>query len=147
MPVVVGIFPNNDAVAKLTDALKGAGFDPADLTVISSEEAAGPLITSGAQFILSGEAEESTIGGGEGIITGHGGQDIPGLTQLQTDVGATEEGPEEEALSDLNVPDGRTDDYLQAIESGRAVAGINTPDTDKAKALFSGAGATTVEVF
>jgi hypothetical protein len=146
MPVVVGIFQNNDAVQKVVGSLKTAGLDPSDLTVISEDEASGQLISSGVQFVLSGEAEEATIAGGTGLITGSG-PEVPGLGRVKTDVGETEAAPELEALSDLNVPDSRTDDYVEALEHGRAVAGMTTGDADKVKALFTAAGASTVEVF
>jgi hypothetical protein len=146
MSIVVGIFPDHGAVSKLVDALKTAGLNPADLTVISGDEAPEPLISSGVQFVLSGEAEESTLAGGVGIITSEG-PDVPGMDEVNADVGALEEPPELEALSDLGVPDGRTDDYTEALEHGRSVAGLSTGDPDKAKGLFSSAGASTVEVY
>lgn len=147
MPVVVGIFPSNTSVEKLTDSLKQGGLDPARLTVISGDEASGKLISSGVQFVLSGEAEETSIAGGTGIITSHGGPEVPGLSKISADVGELEELPELEALSDLNVPDGRTDDYAEALENGRAIAGFYADDADKVKGLFTSAGATSVEVF
>lgn len=147
MPVVVGIFPSNTAVEKLTDSLKQGGLDPVRLTVISGDEASGKLISSGVQFVLSGEAEETTLAGGTGIITSHGGPDVPGLSKINTDVGEIEEPPELEALSDLNVPDGRTDDYAEALENGRTIAGFYADEADKVKGLFTAAGATSVEVF
>jgi len=147
MSVVVGIFPDHSAVGKLVDSLHAAGLDPTDLTVISSDDPPPSLISSGVDFVLSGEAEESTLGGGAGLITSHGGQQVPGLDEERVNVGAYESSSATEALSDLGVPDGRTDDYTEAIDRGRCVAGLTTGDPGKAKPLFSAAGASTVNVF
>ena len=147
MSVVVGIFPDHSAVGKLVDSLKAAGFDPSDLTVMSGDDAPETLISSGVSFVLSGEAEESTLGGGAALITSHGGQQVPGLDEERTDVGAYAESPALETLSDLGVPDGRTDDYMEAIDRGRCVAGLTTSAPDKAKPIFSAVGANAVDVF
>lgn len=146
MSVVVGIFPDHSAVGKLVDSLKAAGLDPSDLTVISSDDAPDSLVSSGVEFVLTGEAEESTIASGRGLITSSG-PDVPGLDRTSADVGAADASPAEESLSDLGVPDGRTDDYLEAIDRGRCVAGLTTGDPDKAKPMFSAAGANAVDVF
>jgi len=146
MSVVVGIFPDHSAVSKLVDVLKAGGFDPADLTVISSDDAPGSLVSSGVEFVVSGEAEESTLAGGSALITGQG-QDVPGIDQMRYDVGAYEQTPALETLSDLGVPDGRTDDYMEAVDRGRCVAGLRTSEPAKAKPMFSAAGANAVDVF
>ena len=146
MSVVVGIFPDHAAVGKLVDALEAAGFDPTDLTVISSDEAPRSLVTSGVEFVVSGEAEESTLAGGSALITSQG-QEVPGLGEMRYDVGAIAEPPALETLSDFGVPDGRTDDYIEAVERGRCVAGLRTSEPDKAKPMFSAAGANAVDVF
>lgn len=147
MAVVVGIFPNHDAVSKLADSLKAGGFDLDELTVVANSELPEGLISDGVEFVLTGEAEEASLSGGTGLITSQG-TDVPGLTdskeRIELFVGPTTV----EALGDLNVPDGRTDDYLDALEAGRSVAGYNAgSDVEKVKPLFTGAGALSTEVF
>ena len=145
MPVVVGIFPSANALSKLGDAVKAAGIDLADLVIIADDMPAQGLITSGVRFTLSGEPDTSNLSSARGIITSSGGTEVPGLDSgpnlgmIGDQMG--------EALSDLNVPDARIDDYEEALEEGRAVAGIATADVDKVKAIFTSAGANPVEVF
>jgi hypothetical protein len=145
MPMVVGIFPSANALSKLGDAIKAADIDLADLIIIADDMPAQGLITSGVRFTLSGEPDTSTLGSGRGIITGSGGTEVPGL-DVTPGLGMIGD-QMGEALSDLNVPDARIDDYEEALEEGRAVAGIQTADVDKLKGIFTAAGANTVDVF
>jgi hypothetical protein len=148
MPVVVGIFPNHDAIAKVTDALKAGGLDVNELTVISSEEVSDDLISSGVRFVLSGEPEDDLLTTGTGIITTSGGTGVPGLTDSLTQPHVSHGRSTVEWLDDLDVPDGRTDDYVDALEQGRCVAGyVTSNDIDKVKGLFASAGGNPVEVF
>ena len=147
MSVVVGIFPNHDAVAKLVDSLKAGGFDLERLTVISEEEASEELATSGVQFVLSGEPDEANLSAGTGIITGFGGTGVPGITGQSPTIEPFHTESTVDLLGDLDIPDGRTDDYAGAIDAGRAVAGYTGGDADKLKPLFSDAGGSPVEVF
>jgi len=48
---VVGIFANTDTVGALAHAMKSAGFDVADLTVISNQEPTGYIVSVGANFV------------------------------------------------------------------------------------------------
>jgi hypothetical protein len=70
----------------------------------------------------------SNSGGGEGIVYGDAINDY---------------------LAELNVPDGRTDDYAIAVEAGRTVAGYRADDgqAEALRGTFSSAGATVVDVF
>jgi hypothetical protein len=148
MPVVVGIFPNHDAIAKLTEALKSGGLDVNELTVISDEVPSDDLVTSGVQFVLSGEPDEEMLTTGTGIITSSGGTGVPGLTDSVTQPHVAHAPSTIDLLADLDVPDGRTDDYVEALEQGRCVAGyVTSTDVDKVKGVFSSAGANPVEVF
>jgi len=140
MHTVVGIFANNDAIATLAHAIKSGGFDVRALTVISSDEPTGYLASVGARFVNSLEPTR---------ISGDVDVEVPGLRAGEPDdLAAQESSPAEEALSDLAVPDGRSDDFLTAIDSGRSVAGFPTGDkADAVKAMFSTAGANRVVVF
>jgi len=149
MPVVVGIFSNHDAIAKVVDGLKAGGLDLNELTVITDEtpEDEG-LATSGVQFVLSGGPDDEMLNSGSGIITTGGGTGVPGLTDTETQPHVSYEGSIFELLADLDIPDGRTDDYAMAIEQRRCVAGyVTSTDIDKVKGVFSGAGGNPVEVF
>jgi hypothetical protein len=139
MSAVVGIFTNTDTVGALAHAMKLAGFDVADLTVISNQEPTGYLVSVGANYVahtdptrISGDVEISVPGSGS-----------PRISDLE----APESSPALESLSDLAVPDGRTDDYMSAVEAGRCVAGIETDKVDQVKALFVAAGGNPVGVF
>jgi hypothetical protein len=148
MPVVVGIFPNNDAIAKLAQAITSGGLDVNELTVISSENASDDLISSGVQFVLSGEPDEEMLSAGTGIITSSGGTGVPGLTDSATFPHVSHGPSTVDLLADLDVPDGRTDDYVEAIDQGRCVAGyVVSGDADKIKSIFTSAGGSPVEVF
>jgi len=147
MPVVVGIFQNLAAVSKLNDALKAAGFSAADLIVIADESPDPELIDDGVQFRLTGEPDTGLLGSGRGMITSSGGTEVPGLGGSPSHTVIGGENASEDMLADLNVPDGRTDDYEEALDAGRAVAGYQTADVDKVKGIFSTAGANPIEVF
>lgn len=147
MPVVVGIFPNHDAIAKLTEALKSGGLDINELTVISDETPSDDLVSSGVQFVLSGEPDEEMLTTGTGIITSSGGTGVPGLTDSFVQPHVSHHSTLD-LLDDLDVPDGRTDDYVQALEQGRCVAGyVASGEIDKVKGVFASAGGNPVEVF
>ncbi len=146
MPVVVGIFPNLAAVSKLNVALKAAGLSAGDLIVIADESPSPELIDSGVQFRLSGEPDTTLLSSERGIITSSGGTEVPGLgSPSMAVIGG--ENASEDMLADLNVPDGRTDDYEEALDAGRAVAGYQTADVDKVKGIFVASGANPIEVF
>ena len=147
--MVVGLFPNHDAIASLTNALKGAGLQPERLRVISSETPSDHLISTGVQFVYSGEAESTAIGTGGGIITGFGGTGVPGLTEHAPTLGHIRSASSmEELLGELEIPGAKHDDYSQALDNGKSVAGYNAgADIDRVKGLFTSAGAERVEVF
>jgi hypothetical protein len=148
MPVVVGVFPNHDAIAKVAEALKAGGLDVNELTVISDDTPSNELISSGVQFVLSGEPDEEMLTTGTGIITTSGGTGVPGLTDSVTQPHMSHAPSTIDMLADLDVPDGRTDDYVEALEQGRCVAGyVTSSDIDKVKGVFSSAGGNPVEVF
>lgn len=146
--VVVGIFPNHEGLVKLTDALKAKGLSVDRLRIVSPETPSDDLIGSGAQFTFSGDAEATTIGSGGGIITGFGGTGVPGLSENIPHVSAFHESSTAELLSELDIPDGRVDDFRSALSQGRTIVGYNAAkDTEQVKSLFSAAGASPVEVF
>lgn len=143
MPFVVGIFPNSAAASKLGDAIKAAELDLSDLTIIADDMPDEELISNGVKF-RQGEPDTDTLDTGLGVITGSGGTEVPGLLRTP---GIRMVSDAEDPLADLNVSDARIDDYQEALEAGRAVAGYKTGDIDKVKAIFSAAGANPVEVF
>ena len=146
--MVVGIFPNHDCLVNLTQALQSNGFRVDRLRVISNDTPAEHLARTGVQFVFSGEAESSAIGRGSSIITSSGGTGVPGLTDHNPDFSLHSEPSIEELLIDFDIPGARWEDYSQALDAGRSVAGYNPgADTEKMKALFSAAGGYPVEVF
>ncbi len=146
--VVVGIFPNHDGLVKLTDEIKTGGLSVDRLRIVSPETPADDLATSGATFILSGDAEPESISARGGIITGMGGTGVPGLTGSIPRVDAFHAPSMDELLSELDIPEGRMPDFERAIEQGRTVVGFNAgSEVERIKGLFAAAGAYPVEVF
>ena len=137
MHCVIGIFPNNAAVSSLAQSIKSRGFDVRALTVITNEEPVGYLASVGATFVNALEPAR---------ISGDVDVQVPGLQSgAPSDLEAGQSSPAAEALSDLGVPDGSTDDFLAAVDAGRAVAGFDAQDqADAVKELFSSAGASRV---
>jgi hypothetical protein len=146
--VVVGIFPDHDGIAKLTDSLKAGGYSVERLRVITPETPADELISSGAQFMFSGDAEPSTLATRGGIITGFGGTGVPGLTEQIPHVDAFHAPSLAELFSELDIPDTRMGYFETAIEEGRSVAGYNAHGSvDQVRSLFTSCGASPVDVF
>ena len=147
--MVVGIFPDHDCLAKLVDGIKAGGFSVERLRVISNETLSDNLIQTGLRFIYSGDAETTAIAQGSGIITSFGGTEVPGLTNVSTQVGSGHNVPStEDLLGELEIPGGRAEDYSKALDAGRSVAGYHAgPDLDRVKAIFSAAGGNPVDVY
>jgi hypothetical protein len=147
--MVVGIFPDHDTLAKLADGIKAGGFNIEHLRVISNDTPSENLIRTGLRFIYSGDAEPTAIAGGGGIITSFGGTEVPGLTNVTTQVGSPHGDPStEDLLGELEIPGGRNEDYSRALDAGRSVAGYHAgADVDRVKAIFSAAGGNPVDVY
>jgi len=143
---VVGIFDNHRQIQSLAGSLSGAALDPSRLHVVGGEEIATDLAASGAKYVYLGDVEGSQgiIGGDAGRQTGTG---VPGLTDsgLKT-LGYAELG---DYLSDLGIPDRKTDAYSKAVDGGEWLAGYLAPldKLDSVKSAFASAGARSVEVF
>ena len=149
MSIVVGIFPNHDAVSNLAYALKAGGFDSRDLTIISKDGAIGYLRSTDATFVRKAAQLHE--------VAATPATPMHGLGETRWDVPGEEperppedyySAPEIEALSELRVPDGQTDAYTHAIDTGRWVVGYNAGEnTDAIRSLFTQAGGTPVNVF
>lgn len=145
--VVVGIFPNHDALTRLTESLKSNGLDIGRLEVISPETPATELVETGVRFTYVGD-DDAVIGRGEGIITSGGGTSVPGLSSYNPTPRISSDDTIERLLGDLEIPDSRFDTYSLEIERGKTVAGYPAPGgEEKVKDLFAAAGANPVEVF
>lgn len=146
--MVVGIFPNHDALTKLTGALKTGGFDVERLRVLSNESPSEHLAQSGVQFVSSGEAEESAISGGVGIITSSG-VGVPGLGGSSVRLEQLHPARTvEDSFVDFGIPNTRWHDYAKAVDGGASVACyLSGADPDTLRALFSASGGDPVELF
>lgn len=149
MGTVVGIFPNHDAVSNLAFALKSRGFDSRNLTVISVDGAIGYLRSTDATFVRKtaqlGEEAAATATRMHGV--GQTAWDVPG-DEVEEPPDDYYSAPELEALSELSVPDGRTEGYTRAIDAGHWVAGYDAGDrSDAIRLLFMANGAKPVDVF
>jgi hypothetical protein len=145
--MIVGIFPDGSKLAGLIDALVSSGKDTKRLRVLWCEEVPTELASAGPEFVWLGDIIRSSSGG---IITDSGGTRVPGLNSGGSSGGSSIVENDEllDSLSDLAIPDGRTDDYARAVEQGRLVVGYpGDADAAGTRQLFASTGATTVEEF
>jgi hypothetical protein len=79
-------------------------------------------------------------------MTGGGGTGMPVPEERTGDIN---QGDLLESLSELAIPDGRTDDYARAVERGSLVLGYPNLGIDVAtiRQLYSTAGATDIAEF
>jgi len=145
--VVVGIFPDHDAVVRLTDSLKSNGLELGHLEIISPETPATELVETGVRFKYVGD-EDTVLNRGGGILTSGGGTSVPGLTSYNATPRISSDDTIERLLGDLEIPESRFDSYGLAIERGKTVVGYPAIGNEqKVKDLFAAAGANPVEVF
>jgi hypothetical protein len=140
--MVVAIFPETAALMPVIDGLKAIGADLEKLRVLTIEEVPTELASAGPQFVWLGDVERATIPGG----LGSDGTGVPGLSTGGSS--PTEVHGDEllEGLSEMGIPDGRSDDYAQAVEAGSTIVGYPSfSDSAALRQLFSSNGATSVE--
>lgn len=147
MATVVGIFPDIASVATLLSALGAAGHDVSSAQILGNTDVPTEIANTGAQYTWIGDVNRGS--GGGGMITNSGGVGVPGIGIGNRTEGVVYGDSVNDYLAALNVPDGRTDDYAVAVESGRVVAGLQVADgsVDSARSVFSSSGATVVDVF
>ena len=142
MSMVVGIFSNSDALKSIIDALRDSGADLERLRALTSDEVPTELATSGVQFVWIGDVER----GVEGPSLGSGGTGLPSSTNRSPNEVHGDELLE--SLSELGVPDGRTDDYAKAVEDGKMIVGYPSfTDSTALRQLFTSAGANSIDEF
>jgi len=140
--MVVGIFSNSSALKSIIDGLRDSGADPERLRALTCDEVPTELATSGVQFVWIGDVER----GVEGPTLGTGGTGLPTSTNRSPNEVHGDELLE--SLSELGVPDGRTDDYARAVEDGRMIVGYPSySDSTALKQLFTSAGADSIDEF
>jgi len=140
--MVVGIFSNSSALKSIIDGLRDSGADPERLRALTCDEVPTELVTSGVQFVWIGDVER----GVEGPTLGTGGTGLPTSTNRSPNEVHGDELLE--SLSELGVPDGRTDDYARAVEDGRMIVGYPSySDSTALKQLFTSAGADSIDEF
>jgi len=138
--MVVGIFSNSSALKPIIDGLRETGADPERLRALTCDEVPTELATSGVQFVWIGDVER----GVEGPTLGTGGTGLPTSTNRSPNEVHGDELLE--SLSELGVPDGRTDDYAKAVEDGRMIVGYPSySDSTALKQLFTSAGADSID--
>lgn len=140
--MVVGIFSNSSALKPIIDGLRESGADPERLRALTTDEVPTELATSGVQFVWIGDVER----GVEGPTLGTGGTGLPTSTNRSPNEVHGDELLE--SLSELGVPDGRTDDYAKAVEDGRMIVGYPSySDSTALRQLFTSAGADSIDEF
>lgn len=146
MAIVVGTFDNHSAITAVADALKNSGNDVSKLRVVGNEEVPTGLAAREVEYVWLGDVGSPGPIGLEDVDmeTGTG---VPGLTDARTrGLGSPEIG---DYLSDLGIPDAKTDTYAKAVEGGKWLAGypVSGDAIEGIKSAFSSAGARSVEVF
>lgn len=140
--MVVGIFSNSSALNAIIEGLRASGADPERLRALTCDEVPTELVTSGVQFVWIGDVER----GVEGPSMGTGGTGLPASTNRSPNEVHGDELLE--SLSELGVPDGRTDEYAKAVEDGRLIVGYPSfTDSTALKQLFTSAGANSIDEF
>jgi hypothetical protein len=141
--MVVGIFPGISALRPVVDGLNQAGVDIDRLRVLSCDEIPTELATSGVQYIWIGDVNR---GAPSNIMTGGGGTGMPVADEHNTGM---VEGDLLESLSELAIPDGRTDDFARAVETGSLVVGYPCIGVDSAtlRQLYTSSGASSIDEF
>lgn len=142
--MVVGVFQDSSALKPIVASLQSMGVDLERLRAVCCDEVPTELASTGVQYVWIGDVERSAAGG---IMTDGGGTSVPGSSsRTPTSIDGDQM---LEALSEMAVPDGRTDDYARMIEKGQLVVAYPTLGVDgKAlRQLFSSNGAQTVEEF
>jgi hypothetical protein len=140
--MVVGIFSDHQGLRVVVDGLTKNGVDLDRLRVVTCDEVPTELATSGVQYVWIGDVQRSapsdimTSGGGTSMPSGNGGN---GFFENELD----------EALSELAIPDGKTDDYARAVEAGQLVVGYPSLGIDAAtlRQLYDAAGASSIDEF
>ena len=146
MAIVVGTFDDHGAIKEVADALKNSGIDVSKLRVVGNEEVPTGLAAPEVEYVWLGDVAGAGISRLDNVEqeTGTG---VPGLTNRGTGlVSYPELG---DYLSDLGIPDAKTDSYSNAVEAGKWLAGypVFGDGIDSVKSAFTSAGAKSVEVF
>ena len=142
--MVVAIFPETAALKPVIDGLKAIGVDLEKLRVLTLEEVPTELASSGVQFVWLGDVERAATPGD----LGSGGTGVPGLKTGSAS--PTEVHGDEllEGLSEMGIPDGRSDDYAKAVEEGSVIMGYPSfADSAALRQVFSSNGASNIAEF
>lgn len=140
--MVVGIFPDASALKPVVDGLTASGADTERLRVLTIDEIPTELAGTDVQFVWIGDVERGVAPGSLGTD----GTGLPGMSNRAPDQIHGDEMLE--GLSELGVPDGRTDEYARAVEQGKLIIGYPAlSDPAPLRQLFSSLGATSVEEF
>ena len=136
--MVVGIFQDAGSIKPVVDALKSGGADLERLRVLTVDEIPTELASTEVEFVWIGDVERASSPGTLGTGTG-----LPGIgSRSPNEVHGDEL---LESLSEFGIPDGRTDDYAQAVEQGRVIMGY--PASDQVRQIFASAGAAKIDEF
>jgi hypothetical protein len=128
--VVVAILRGEDSTA-LEAALAGGGFEVVPLQVVRPDE--------------SSRGMDLTVDEPR-LMTSSGAVRVPGINEERNAIELSEDAPLADRLSELEIPDGEINGYLQALEAGNSiVAYFAKPSTvERVVELFRAAGLTRV---
>ena len=142
MSIVVSIFDKAGSLKPIVDAMKSDGIDTNRLRVLTYDDVPTELASDDFDIVWIGDVERALNPGDMGT----GGTGLPGATSKSPDQVHGDELLE--SLSELGIPDGRTDHYANAVEGGKLLIGYpNPPDPAALRQMLTSLGATTVEEF
>ena len=142
MSMIVGIFSDAQGLRTVVDGLSANGADLERLRIVATDEIPTELATSGIQYVWLGDVNRSAP---SDIMTSTGGTSVPsgngGGTMMDNEL--------DEALSELAIPDGKTDEYAHAVEMGSVVIGYPCLGIDAStlRQLYTSAGASKIDEF
>jgi len=140
--MVVGIFEDSKQLKPIIDAIRASGADIERLRVLTYDDVPTELATTGIQLVWIGDVDKAVEAGDLGT----GGTGLPNTRESSP---MEVHGDELlECLSELGVPDGRTDDYARAVEQCKLVVGYPAfSDPAPMRQLFTSMGASSIEEF
>lgn len=148
---VVGVFKERDQAEKALEALKRAGFNDRDISVVGRRDEARE--GDGAR-LGTGTAWGAGIGATAGLLATAGALTIPGIGPLvavgplAATLGGAATGGVAGALVDWGIPENRGRELEQRVKEGRYLAVVEADGkADRAREILQNQGANEVEKF
>ena len=142
MPVVLGVFENEDKAKRAISEMKERGISENDISVVARHEQredmeAGAEMGQGEQNISDGAATGGALGGIAGLLAGAGMLTIPGVGPIlaagpiSAGLSGVAAGGIAGGLVDYGVDEETGERYAQEVEQGRIL--VAAEDTDESR--------------